>query len=170
MKYIHRQLIIFSLGISVGVTLFAQYSTHRDINVKDDMLMFVEFMTGKQNYIVVKNQKHKLPNDLARKRTYWQRELKKGNKGAKPATDDSTHAVLPIAEALSIEDKYLEFTHWSPIYNLGKVWGGRVEFKRNDKLYEANYFWYNGKLLDIMIRPFLDTNPNVNANSLLNFR
>lgn len=163
-----RKRLIFLFGIGIGITLLAQYSTPRDVQVKDEMRTFVEFMVGNQNYILVNNQKHRLPQDLIRKRAYWQKELSRGRKGEKPAADDSTSTIIPIAEAVSLNDKYLEFTHWSPVYNLGKVWGGRVEFKKNDTVYEATYFWHNGKLLDITIRPFRETLPG--TNSLLNLR
>lgn len=134
----------------------AMPSTTRDIQVKEDMITLVKLLTGNDDFIVLPNgTKRPIPKDLAKKRRYWQRELsRKGHKkGDKPAVDDSTKNIIPIAEALQVSNKMLEFTHWSPIYNLGKVWGGRVEFKKNDEQFEATYYWYNNRLLDLIVLP-----------------
>ncbi|MCF7800893.1 MAG: hypothetical protein K9N34_02620 [Candidatus Marinimicrobia bacterium] len=145
--------------VLITVSVSAQYSTKRDIEIKKDMQVFVDFITSDARHIKIGNQKRALPKDLARKKLYWQKELARGKKGDKPAVDDSTAVVIPVAEALRLADRSLEFTHWSPVYNLAKVWGGRVEFNRNGTRYEANYFWYNNKLLDLMVRPWLETDP-----------
>lgn len=161
----HRQVLnqkltfIILMAALIPLSLPAQYSTRRDIEIKKDMQVFVDFITSDAQHITIGNQRRALPSDLARKKMYWQKELSRGKKGDKPSVEDSTAAVIPIAEALRLADRSLEFTHWSPVYNLAKVWGGRVEFNRNGTHYEANYFWYNNKLLDLMVRPYLETDP-----------
>ncbi|HCW77060.1 MAG TPA: hypothetical protein DHU63_11060 [Candidatus Marinimicrobia bacterium] len=155
-------LIPLALLVFLNISgLNAQYSTRQDLEIREEMKTFITLLTSEQNYLVVNNEKRPLPKDITSKRKYWQKELKRGKKGDKPSVEDSTSMVIPIAEALQIADKSLEFTHWSPVYNLGKVWGGRVEFKRNETRYEANYFWYNNKLLDLLVRPYRENSPNL---------
>ncbi len=129
------------------------------------MTAYVKFLTSQQNYIQFGNQQRPVPRKLAQKRTYWHGLLARGKKGGKPAIDDSTSAVIPVAEALLTTDTNLKFTHWSPVYNFRKVWGGRVEFVRNSTRYEASYYWFDGKIIDLIIRPVPENNPN-QRNSL----
>ena len=151
--------LILTITFSILATsLPAQYSTHTDIQSKKGMMVYVKFLTGQQTYIQVGNQRRPIPGELAQKRAYWRRLLAKGRKGGKPAIADSTSAVIPVAEALLITDSNLKFTHWSPVYNFIKVWGGRVEFVRNSARYEASYYWFDGKIIDLIIRPAPENN------------
>lgn len=161
---IRSYILIVLSGLPLFSLLYAQTANSHDVKVKTDMITMVSLMTGNESFIVMPGgEKRPIPEAMIKKRIYWQRVLsRKGSKkGAKPPVDNRTKNIIPIAEALQISNKMLEFTHWSPIYNLGKVWGGRVEFKRNDQQFEATYYWYNDSLLDLIVLPASKKEPRV---------